>query len=67
MPLPPWVIDELQQERARRDEEDRVRSQRIELPQIPVESEGRADEQQPVAPSVVVVHISPALDGAIDL
>jgi hypothetical protein len=69
MPLPPWVIDELQQERARREEEDRVRSRRIELPQTDgiADEESTADQARAVPCGVVVVRISPPNDGCIDV
>jgi hypothetical protein len=67
--MPPWVIEELQQERARREEDERVRSQRIELPQTDAEDiAGHArDVARPAPAAVVVVSISPVLDGVIDL
>jgi hypothetical protein len=70
MPVPPWVIDEIENERARRDEEERSRRNRIELPQSPRDDEGRAPPTEtaraPVG-GVVVVDISPRPDNCIDL
>jgi hypothetical protein len=72
MPLPPWVIDELNEDRARREEEERVRSRRIELPQtshedgeLPADRGAGAVPARPAA--VVVVDISPADDNVFDL
>jgi hypothetical protein len=70
MPLPPWVIDELSDERARREEEERSRSRRIELPQTPADGgdvgrdrgAGAVERRAPV-----VLDISPRNDGAFDL
>jgi hypothetical protein len=69
MPVPPWVIDQMQQERARRDEEDRIRSQRIELPQTGVADDTRRERaaESPTASSVVVVDVSPIADNCIDI
>jgi hypothetical protein len=61
MPLPPWVIEELDSERARREEQDRARSQRIELPQTPaVDVVDAGKETEVSAPvGVVILDISP--------
>jgi|GEM_PF-4019585 len=63
MPLPPRVIDELLQKRARRDGEDRARLERIELSQFATAE--RADESALAATNIVVAHISPVLGGGI--
>lgn len=74
MPVPPWVIDELNDERARREEQERARSQRIELPQTPfgdgdVEPRIERGVERGVEPVVglVIVDISPAPLGTFDL
>jgi len=69
MPVPPWVIDQIRDERARRDEEERVRSQRIELPQTSPHEEVARDRGTNNAGSsgVVVVDVSPVADNCIDL
>jgi hypothetical protein len=70
MPVPPWVIDEIENERARRDEEERSRRHRIELPQSPRDDEGRRPTPETArapAGGVVVVDISPRPDNCIDL
>ena len=67
MPLPPWVIEEREQERLRRTEEERVRSLRIELPQTPQSVES---EHPQGTPRVRILEISPtdhALDNVIDV
>jgi hypothetical protein len=68
MPIPPWVIEQMKDERARREEEERVRSQRIELPQT-----GGVDDNSPdratEAPStgLVIVDVSPRADNCVDI
>lgn len=62
--LPPWVIQELEQERLRHEEDERLRSQRIELPQSSKHEDGA-----PVAPTggVNIVDISPRDPNVINL
>jgi hypothetical protein len=62
--LPPWVIQELEQERLQNEEEERLRSLRIELPQSSKHEDGA-----PVAPpgGVNIVDISPRDPNVIDL
>ncbi len=71
--MPPWVIDQLRDERARREEEDRVRSQRIELPQTgltddpPRERGADTSTRTPSGSGVMIVDVSPVADNCIDL
>ena len=69
MPVPPWVIDQLRDERARREEEERVRSQRIELPQTGPDEDGARERsaETPVSAGLIVVDVSPVADNCIDL
>jgi hypothetical protein len=62
--LPPWVIQEIEEERHRREEEDRARSQRIELPQV---VEERSEEARSPVGGVVIVDISPRDENVIDI
>ena len=62
--LAPWVIQELEEERRRRDEEDRARSQRIELPQV---VEERSEEARSPPGGLVIVDISPHDENVIDI
>jgi hypothetical protein len=63
--LPPWVIRELEEEeRLRREEQERGRQQRIELPQV---VDDRAEEARSPAGGVVIVDISPLDANVIDI
>jgi hypothetical protein len=62
--LPPWVIRELEEERLRREEEERGRQQRIELPQV---VDNRAEEARSPVGGVVIVDISPQDANVIDI
>ncbi len=62
--LPPWVIQEIEEERHRREEEDRARSQRIELPLV---VEERSEEARSPVGGVVIVDISPRDENVIDI
>jgi hypothetical protein len=64
VPLPPWVIQELEEERLRREEEERVRSSRIELPQS-----WKHDDDSPLTPpgAVHIVDISPRDANVIEI
>jgi len=65
VPLPPWIIQELENERRQREEEERSRSSRIELPQTPMDV---VEEASPARRGGVhVVEISPSFDNIIDL
>lgn len=64
VPLPPWIIQELEEERLRREEEERVRSSRIELPQS---SSPPAEEGNGGGARVAVVDISPRDPNVIDI
>ena len=65
VPLPPWIIDELEIELERRQEQERVPLFRVELPQAPVCDEGVL----PVRSSggFQIVEISPRDLSVIDL
>jgi hypothetical protein len=69
--MPPWVIEELEQERLRRDEEDRRQSQRIELPQTSGETLEDAPVKRPeaVRPDrrVEIFDISPGGDSTFSI
>ncbi len=65
VPLPPWIIQELENERRQREEEERSRSSRIELPQTPA---GAVEEVGPKRTGGVhILDISPRNDNVIDL
>ncbi len=65
VPLPPWIIQELENERRQREEEERSRSSRIELPQTPA---GAVEEGGPKRTGGVhILDISPRNDNVIDL
>lgn len=65
VPLPPWVIEELEDERRKRDEEERVRSSRIELPQTPM---GTSRDDTALPPGALhIVDISPVDTSVIDI
>lgn len=61
--MPPWIIDELEEERRRR-ENDASQVVRIELPQSPLDD---SEEARPRQGGVRIVDISPADDNVIDL
>lgn len=63
--LDPWVIEQLEEE-ARRQEEEASRSHRIELPQTRPLVE-RAEESHEAAPGVTIVDLSPDHGTAFDL
>jgi hypothetical protein len=66
VPLPPWVIEELEDDRRRRDEEERVRSSRIELPQTPMGTS--RDDTVTLPPGTLhIVDISPIDSSVIDI
>ena len=71
MPLPPWIIQELEEERARREEEERVRSSRIELPQLNELNERSSNERERASErsvgGVAVLDISPRDANVIDI
>lgn len=62
--LPPWVIQEIAEERQRREEDDRARGVRIEPP-MPVDD--GAEVALPRAGGVMIIDISPRDDSVIDL
>jgi hypothetical protein len=65
VPLPPWIIQELENERRQREEEERSRSSRIELPQTPA---GAMEEGGPQRTGGVhILDISPRNDNVIDI
>ena len=66
MPLPPWVIQEIEEERSEREEDARVRSSRIELPQQPHE-EALPAAREPVRGGVTIFQISPQDDSVLDI
>jgi hypothetical protein len=72
MSVPPWVIEQMEQERLRQEEDERRRSQRIELPQTIGEApneddedgDHRAQRNEPRPPRrVEILDISPRTDG----
>lgn len=65
MSLDPWVIEQLEEE-ARRREEEASRSHRIELPQTRPHAE-KAEESHETPSGVVLVDLSPAGGTAFDL
>lgn len=67
--LPPWVVQEIEEEeRRQREEDERARSNRIELPQLTEEfTEERSGEARPPVGGVLIVDISPRDDSFIDL
>ena len=62
--LPPWVIQEIAEERQRREEDDRARGVRIEPP-MPIDDD--AEVALPRTGGVVIIDISPRDDSVIDL
>ncbi|MDP2343314.1 MAG: hypothetical protein Q8O67_20315 [Deltaproteobacteria bacterium] len=65
MPLPPWIIAELEDEHHRREEQERVRSSRIELPQASVSDEEHQPTHRPS--SLHILDISPVDTNVIDI
>ncbi len=66
MTLDPWVIEQLEEE-ARRREEEASRSHRIELPQTRPAAEKSSEGDQEVTARVAVVDLSPPGGAAFDL
>jgi hypothetical protein len=67
--MPPWVIEEIEQERLQKEEEERAsRANRIELPQNPGE-ERPTHDAKPATPTsgVHIVDISPRDENSFDL
>lgn len=65
MSLDPWVIEQLEEE-ARRREEEASRSHRIELPQTRPHAE-RSEENPEATSHVAIVDLSPIGGTAFDL
>ncbi|MCC7071079.1 MAG: hypothetical protein IT383_07145 [Deltaproteobacteria bacterium] len=66
MTLDPWVIEQLEEEARRRDEEA-SRSHRIELPQTRPAAEQSNESDPEAAARVAVVDLSPSGGAAFDL
>ena len=63
--LPPWIIQEIEEERQRREQDDRARGVRIEPP-MPVDDD--VEEAKPHrGGGVMIIDISPRDDNVIDL
>ena len=63
--LSPWIIQEIEEERRRREQDDRARGVRIEPP-MPVEDD--VEEAKPHGGGgVMIIDISPRNDNVIDL